>query len=322
MASKTVAGPAAEVVYLDVSEFIYLAFWGIVMLFSSSFAAASLGGAVPYPRQARFGYAYTPPLYTIEPTRCDMNVYNMSSPTAPISTPYLGVWNLWLKFGACPTENLPTTCKKLIADDDAPHHMYCGNQYAGCMSMYFGRQQMQNDFIAGGGPTWSDTYSHTPFNWIDLDNMNEKAGYATKFVGGSLVWDSLANLAIAATVLQFVSLFVYTASVFFKVLLFQSRVVSVVLSFVSCLFWIITLGLPSTTSQLDSKAWSTAFFQTCTVTIEKGPIYHYVTFIIASTAAFVFSEIGFMVYYSYIADDRRPTFRALATVELKNQGSV
>ena len=180
---------------------------------------------------------------------------------------------------------------------------------------------MQNDFIPGS-PTWSDTYAHTPFNWVDLDNMNGRAGYKTKFVAGSLVWDSLANLAIAATVLQFFGLFVFVASVFFKVLLFQCRVAVVVLNFISCLFWIITLGTPSTTSQLDSKAWSTTFFQTCTVTIEHGPIYHYVIFIIASTAAFVFSEIGFMAYYTYLADDHKPTFRALATVELGNQGSV
>ena len=313
---------APEVVYMDLSEVAYLMFWGCVMVMATSFAAASLGGAIPYPRYARFGYSYTPPLYTINPIDCNMNLYwnyNTSllytyqeNVTSPRSTPYHGVWNLWIRYGACPTEHLPSSCR--VPDVDNPQN-YCGEYYTNCMSMYFQRQQMQNDFIPGS-ETWAKTYFHTPYDWGDLDNDNRLANYNSQFVQGSRVWDSLANLAIAATTLMYVGLVIFVFSIFFKVCLFQSRVITVVLYFFSCISWCIVLGLPSKTSQLDPKAWSTTFFKSCTVVIENGPIYYYVTFLIASTGAFVLSEVGFFLYYHYFDTSR--TFRPVSSMEMKD----
>ena len=304
------AGPAPEVVYLDLKELAYLVFWGFVLLFSVCFAAAANGGAIPYPRYARFGYTYTPQLYTIQPYHCNMNLYwnwNASmlfqvrggepgwdvNASAPLSAPYLGTWNLFVRLGACPTEHLPTTCTPADTNTN-----YCGEYYTNCMSMYFQRQQEQNDVIPGS-QTWTQTYFRTPYDWGDLDRNNAKVGYTSKFIEGSRIWDSLANLAIAATVFQFVAFAVYVFSIYFQLFRVKSRIFAAFLNLFACICWAIVLGLPAKTSQLDEKAWAASFFDSCKVRIDKGPIYHYITFVIVATGTFAVSEVLFMLYSYY-----------------------
>jgi hypothetical protein len=168
--------------------------------------------------------------------------------------------------------------------------------------MYFNRQQEQNDAL-DPSPSWSDTYDNTPYDWATLDSNNKQAGYKSDFVGGSKVWDALANLVIAATVFIFVGFILFVQSIIFKVCEFRSRTCAAVLFLMAFIFWCIAWGLPTTTSQLDSKAWSQTFFQSCTVQIKKGPVYFYGAYVIAATGGFVIAEILLYLVMTYFDID-------------------
>jgi hypothetical protein len=292
--------------YMTALEVAYSAFWGLALLFVAAFAAACVGGDVPIPRYATFGLAYTPPLYVINPQGCDSSLYaNLSAPGTPLSGNKLGPWNLWLRFGACPTVNIANSCPPGTTDPNS----YCGNFYTGCLSMYFEQQDHSSTTLAGS-PTWADAYDNTPYTWDTIDGNNRKAGYQSNFVSGSKVFDSIGNLVIAACVFIYVGYFLFVQSIIFKIWQVRSRAFAVLLFLLAFIFWCIALGVPSTTSQLDPKAWSTTFFQSCNVKIVKGPQYFYGVFVLATTGAFVVSEILFYILVNY-ADTSQITFRGL-----------
>lgn len=236
---------------MQVKEFFYMAFWCIILTLIAAFSTASLGGAIPYPYDAPFGSAYSPPFYVITPTGCDQTLYvidPMVNGTGNFSNHHLGQWNLFVHFGACPIDNLPTTCDPVVGKTPQ-----CGLFYAMCLSTYFNREQEVN--VIPNSKTWIQTYANTPYTWSDLDSSNTDMGYKSNFHEGANTLNATTNLAIAASTLMWFGVFLFFLGPFFKDRPYIFRLTPLILFLIGLIFWIIILSLSATTSQVDPKAW-------------------------------------------------------------------
>lgn len=300
---------------MAVSEFFYMAFWSIVLTLIAAFSTASLGGAIPYPYGAPFGSAYTPPFYQVNPGKCNSTLYTSVNGTGgEFADHFLGQWNLFVHFGACPVDNLPTTCDSVVGKTP-----YCGTYYTSCLSTYFNRKQERN--VIPNSKTWSQTYDHTPYTWSDLDNGNAMMGYKSNFDAGARIWSSTTNLIIAATTLMWIGVLLFFLGPFFKSRPYIFRFTPQILFFIGFLFWSIVLGVTSTTSQIDPLAWSSYFFQTCTVQVVKGPIFYYGAGIISFCALFFVSEIIFLSFVGYYPNsyDDEQQYSSVSLVDRKRK---
>ena len=219
----------------------------------------------------------------------------MTNVTGNFSSHYLGQWNLFLHFGACPVDNLPSSCDP--ATGKIPS---CGTFYTSCLSTYFNREQEVN--VVTNSKTWSQTYDHTPYTWQDLDAGNAMMGYKSDFVGGAAVWDATTNLVIAASSFMWLGVLLFFLGPFFKFRPYLFRHTPQILFFLGFLFWSIVLGTTANTSQIDPKAWSTFFFQTCEVDVVMGPVFYYGVAVIAFSGAFFISEVLFLYFVGYYPD--------------------
>lgn len=294
---------------MSLIEFFYIAFWCIMLTLISSFSTASLGGAIPFPYGAPFGSAYTPPYSTISPQGCTNNTLYLSVPskniTGPLSDHQLGDWNMFIHFGACPTNNLPTTCDPVIGKTP-----YCGLFYSGCLSTYQHRHQEVN--VIPNSKTWRQTYANAPYTWQDLDDANALVGYKSNFVRGAALWESTTDLIIAATCFMWIGLLLFFLGPFNKSRPYIFRLTPQLLYATGCLFWSIVLGLQASTSQVDAAAWSSSFFQTCDVRIKRGPTFWYGVAVVAFSGAFIVSEalfLYFMGYYPGCLDEDESTIQ-------------
>lgn len=279
---------------MSLIEFYYIAIWTILLTLIASFSTASLGGAIPYPYGAPFGSGYTPPYFVVSPKNCgDTTLYvrdMLVNGTGNFSNHQLGDWNIFMHFGACPTANLPTTC---LDGQSTP----CGFFYTGCLSTYFHRTQERN--VIPNSKTWKQTYDNTPYSWGDLDGANKEMGMVSDFRNGAKAWNISTNLVIASSTLMWIGVLLFFCGPFFKSQPYLFRVSPQVLFVLGGLFWCIVLGLTSHTSQADPAAWSTAFFQTCEVTISKGQVFWYGASVIAFSGLFIISEILFLNFFGY-----------------------
>ena len=281
---------------MSLIEFFYVAFWCIMLTLIASFSTASLGGAIPFPYGAPFGSAYTPPYSVISPLGCTNKALYVDVPskniTGNFTNHHLGDWNLFFHFGACPTNNLPTTCDPVIGKTP-----YCGLFYTGCLSTYQHRQQEVN--VIPNSKTWEQTYGNTPYSWKDLDDANSEMGYRSNFVGGAAIWESTTDLIIAATVFMWIGLLLFFLGPFNKSRPYIFRLTPQLLYGAGCIFWCIVLGLISNTSQVKPAAWSASFFQTCDVKITRGATFWYGVAVIAFSGAFIVSEALFLYFMGY-----------------------
>ena len=301
---------------MSVKEFFYMALWSIILVLIASFSTASLGGAIPYPYGAPFGSAYTPPLYQVNPSNCNTALYTTTGNiTGNLTNHFLGQWNLFIHFGACPVDNLPTTCDPIIGKVPA-----CGTYYTSCLSTYFNRKQEVN--VIPNSKTWSQTYDHTPYTWADLDNNNKLMGYNSNFVSGSKVWDATTNLVIAATTFMWIGVFLFFLGPFFKSKPYIFRLTPLILYFIGFIFWAIVLGTTANTSQIDKLAWSTYFFQSCNIEIKRGPVFYYGAAIIAFSGIFFISEALFLYFVGYYPDsyDVEQIYSSVSLVDRKIRG--
>ena len=298
---------------MAVYEFFYMVLWTILLTLIAAFSTASLGGAIPFPYGAPFGSAYTPPFYQVNPSNCNQGLYTSVNGTGNFTDHYLGQWNIFIHFGACPVDNLPTTC------DSGGKTPSCGTYYTSCLSTYFNREQESN--VIPNSKTWSQTYDHTPYTWQDLDYRNAMMGYRSNFEAGAKIWNVATNLIIAATTLMWIGVLLFFLGPFFKSRPYMFRLVPHALFFIGFLFWAIVMGTTSTTSQINPLAWSSYFFQTCDVKIVRGPIFYYGAAIIAFCGIFFISEILFLTFAGYYpnSDDNEQQYTSVALVERKRK---
>jgi hypothetical protein len=131
------------------------------------------------------------------------------------------------------------------------------------------------------------SFSTSLYHWSVIDDANKMAGYPTKLYDHSRNWRHASNLMFAANCLQFFFA-IFTVGI--------GLIIQLYVMPICFIMWVIAMALIEGTDQLNSAAWSTSFFNSCTVTV--APALGYYTSIGATYCAGMFCVCAFTVHYS------------------------
>lgn len=218
------------------------------------------------------------PVYKIIPRNCDASIF------ANTSSYRTGTWYLLYRWGACPLDarTLETQVTRTYSTN------YHTSRTISVDYWYY------HDCI----------YNST--QWRQIDEMNRSLGYNTRLEADSWDWFHAWICSIAAVII----LYLIIIPIIIAICSENPGIYIVVgvILFIFSILWSTVVWLVSITQQTDPRAWSTWFFQSCDVHIERSTGY---TFAVMCA---VFSGVLFLFPAVYLLFSRSNYWTHLRSV--------
>jgi hypothetical protein len=193
-------------------------------------------------------------MYTIKLNHCDRDYYASRN----ISKWHIGDWSIVPSIGVCPNSltNMKTS-KSARFSRGRRNRKQKRKIYHKCINFKTDKNV-----------------------WKTIDSANKALGYYTDLEGGAKSWVIGEGCFLAGVVLSFMLLFLGGTG---SSSTGDSIVIAILLLFIPCAFilYVIAYSFTQNTDQLDEKAWSTYYFQTCDVNIVADLGYRYIMTAIA-----------------------------------------
>jgi len=197
---------------------------------------------------------YTP-LYIITPSSCNTTLY------AQKPSWYLNPWRLDLTHGLCPTGGVTKNYYRRLSEDQSDRKLTNWNYQFSSQTGYDYKSLLYANCVR---------YHRAP-EWYAMDAANTANGYTTNLGHSQLFWYQSWQLGLAATI---ISWFVFGAMLFsglnIPALKGGLGISLIVLPPFAFACWLACGATFTDSDQTDAKAYSTAMFKSCTVTVQQA----------------------------------------------------